>query len=165
MRWCVYQKWKLYLKGAQVVADSVWIGEAGAGAAGVLVTSPQVFFRAFLWWVRLGFLTAWLLWGSGPLAEGFRALAGVFQLTRESWPYLRNHPASSCFFPGPLCLSQPGSRSGLKGELQVPRGAFGMGQNNLPQPTDSRLQKQTYFRRQATSDGMKLWPLASVVGN
>ena len=49
---------------------------------------------------KMGFLTAWLLWGSGPLAGGFRVLAGVFQLPRESWPNLRNHPASSCFIPG-----------------------------------------------------------------
>ena len=55
--------------------------------------------------------------------------------------------------------------AGLGLLVLVPRGAFGTGQNNLPQPTESRLQKQTYFRRQATSDGMKLWPLSFVVGN
>ena len=84
---------------------------------------------------------------------------------RGKWTQPQKSPSITATSFRGLCVSQPCSGSRPKGDLQAPREAFGMGQNNLPLRTDSRLQKQTYFRRQATSDGKKPWPRAFVVGN
>lgn len=81
--------------------------------------------------------------GAVGLSQGVQGFGRSVPAPQGKLTQPQKSPSIILLHSRPPYWSQPCSQSGLKGELQVPRGAFGTGQNNLPQPTDSRLQKQT----------------------